>query len=118
MGLCAYACVFLLVVLYITCFCDILFDMLVHSFIVKQTSYHKNIQASEQRNGANVLIFKYHAYCTALSVIHVSCVEIYRYCGRNGKKSQVSRRIRRFERNHLKTSEEQVIRPGIQLRVL
>ena len=34
--------------------------------------YHKNIQASEQHNDAaaqNILILKYHAYCTALLVI-------------------------------------------------
>jgi hypothetical protein len=51
---------------------DILFDMQAQSFTLKQTSYHKNIQASEQHNdaaGENFLVFKYHAYCTALSVI-------------------------------------------------
>jgi hypothetical protein len=46
--------------------------MQVHSFIVKQTSYHKSIQGSEQHDDAtaqNLLIFKYHAYCNALLVI-------------------------------------------------
>jgi len=58
--------------LYITCFCDILFDMQVHLFVVKQTPCHKNFQANEQHNDAtaqNNLIFIHHAYCTALSVI-------------------------------------------------
>jgi hypothetical protein len=46
--------------------------MLVHSFILKQTSYHKRIQASEQKSdvGAKtILIFKYHAHYTVLSII-------------------------------------------------
>jgi len=53
--------------------------MLVHSFIVKQTSYHKNIQASEQHNDTNIIIFKYHAYCTALSVIQKYMYVVSKY---------------------------------------
>jgi hypothetical protein len=53
--------------------------MLVHSFIVKQTSYHKNIQASEQHNDANILIFRYHAFCTALSAIQKYMYAVSKY---------------------------------------